>query len=310
MIVVGVLLLPATGVTQSDDSVPRTPWGAPDFQGVWDFRTVTPLERPDFVADKEVLTDEEAAEFVRTAPERFSSLLAAINGGSDVADEAWVDADARGDSLSNNRTSLVVDPPNGKIPVQPWLEEQAAESFREAFTGRPDSYEDRGLSERCIEWTPTPFVPQGYNSNLQIFQTTNTVVILHEMIHDVRVIYLDGRPHLPDHVRQLRGSSRGRWEGDTLVVETGGFAQPSPFLSAGPNRGLVERFRYTDDSAIEYTFTIEDLDLLTQPYTVILPLLRTDQRLYEYACHEGNRSMTVMLQGARAQDREEATPDQ
>ena len=240
-----------------DDAVHLTPWGHPNLQGVWDFRTLTPLERPSHMGEKTSLTEQEAAEFVATVPERDHALFATFLEDPGAAYELW---DDRGTALTENHpTSLVIDPPDGKIPRTEASQRQLSERITQFFVGRPDSHEDRALSERCLEWTPTPLNVAFSNNNIQIFQTMESVVILHKMIHDVRVIYLDSRPHLPDTMRQLRGSSRGHWEGDTLVVESKGFS-----------------------------------------HDVML------RRLYEYACHEGNRSLTVMLQGARVQDRAEA----
>ena len=305
--VVLLLVVPIAASAQSDSrssEVPRTPWGAPDLQGVWDFRSLTPIERPDDLGDKEILTAEEAAQFVESFPERRRAAQAAI-GDPDVVAEIWVDPDAVGDGLSDRRTSLVREPRDGKLPLS-----DVGQATRGIIVGRfrdrPLGPEDRGLSERCIMWTSTPIVTGPYNNNLQIFQTPNHVVVYHEMIHDVRIIPLDGRPLISSAIQQLRGDSQGYWEGDTLVVETERFHVNSrssfPPVPFSAQMRLVERFTREDDSTLRYRYTVDDSVNYTAPWSLELPMQRSDQLLYEYACHEGNRSMTVLLEGARAED--------
>ena len=162
--------------------------------------------------------------------------------------------------------------------------------------------EDRGAFERCLLGfnAGPPMHPSGYNNNLQIFQTPNSVALLIEMVHDVRVVPLDGRPHLPASMRQWKGDSRGRWEGDTLVVETRNFTEATSFRGSGPNMHLIERFTRLSPGRLLYEFTIDDPESFTKPWTVAVPMKKTDQPIYEYACHEGNYSMMNMLAGARA----------
>ena len=162
------------------------------------------------------------------------------------------------------------------------------------------------LSARCIMWTPTPLNPSFSNNNVLLFQTRDYVAIYHEMIHDVRVIPLDGLPHLGERIRQLRGDPRDHWKGDTLVVETTNFSALTTFVGSGPNLRLVERFTRTDPDTLRYEYTIDDPESFTKPWTVVLPMLRTEGPVYEYACHEGNRSMTMILEMARAVERAEA----
>ncbi len=302
---VALLLAPTIAMAQetSPGTEPRTPWGHPDLQGVWDFRSLTPLERPDGL-EKQFLTDEEAAEFVSATPERNRAFLANVLGDRDVGQELWDDT---GSALTDdNRTSLIVDPADGKVPRTEANQAAMFEVLGNAFLSRPDSHEDRLSSERCFQWTPTPLLPTFSNNNVQIFQTPDAIVLLHEMVHDIRVIYLDDRPHLADHMRQLRGSSRGHWEGDTLVVESTNFNDEAGFLFASPNRLVVERFSRTDVNSIRYEYTIDDPDAFSEPWTAVLPLKKTELPIYEYDCHEGNRSITVMLEAARAEDAAEA----
>lgn len=265
----------SSAYAQGSFDPPRLSDGRPDLQGVWDFRTLTPLERPEDVADKAVLAEEEAAEIEARAAARSAELNAPTNDrderlpvGGDVGgyNHYWLDQGAR--VVEDQRTSLIVDPPNGRLPpLQPGKAMQALSLSADLGGTRPnrtrtagigtDSYEDRGLAERCLLGfnTGPPIVPGGYNQNIQLFQTSDYVVILHEMVHDARVIPIDGRDHLPDHVRQWNGDSRGHWEGDTLVVESINFTDkrasfnPASFTAAGSGATLhlVERFQRLDE---------------------------------------------------------------
>ena len=224
MIALGFVVAGASdAVAQTNDNapLPRTAWGQPDIGGTWDFRTISPLERPDALSDREFLTGEEAAAFVRAAPERTRAFLGAI-GDPDAGAEIWVDPDARGDALSDGRTALLVAPVDGKLPLNE-TGQAARAAILAAFRDRPSGPEDRTISERCLMWAPTPVLNGPYNINLQIFQTEDYVAVYHEMMHDVRIIPLDGRPPISTKIDQLRGDSRGHWENDTLVVETSHF---------------------------------------------------------------------------------------
>ncbi len=273
----------------------RTAWGDPDLQGVWTWRTATPLERPAVFAGRDALTDAEAAEFAQGFDARFEA-NPPLNSVLNL--ELWLD---HGTTLTDDhRTSLVIDPPDGRIPRKPGGAGPGRQFAR--FFVRPDSHEDRIAQERCILYTTSPVNPQ-FNSNLlQLFQTPDVVVIHYEAIHDVRVVSLDGRPPLPSQIRQLHGDSRGHWEGDTLVVHTTTFRDEYNFQGAGSNLHLVERFTRVDAETLDYEYTIEDADTFTRPWTALLPMKRTDQSLYEYACHEGNRGLELILAGARAED--------
>jgi hypothetical protein len=284
-------------------TLPRVPWGDPDLQGIWNHATLTPLERPSALAGKDILTDEEAAEFERqTLQQRDTSR--SFTGGPE-----WWDSGTR--VMKNNRTSLIVDPQNGRIPpLIPEAQKRAAVRA-EASRGRGpvDSFEDRSLEERCImRWTAgPPIIPGPYNNNFQLFQTREYVVIFNEMIHDARIVPIDGRPH--GSIRRWMGDSRGHWEGDTLVVDTVNFTDKTNFRGSGENLHLIERFTRVDGDTIEYRFTADDSTTWTRPWTAAFPLTKINDHMYEYACHEGNyRTIVGMLRGARAEEKAGGAP--
>ena len=317
-----MLLMPAVAVAQTSE-VPRTPWGDPDLGGVWDYWTFTPLERPEELADRETLTEEEAAAVAQEANEAaLARDLAAPPGDPGAYSQAvWTDR-ARATALT--QTALIVDPPDGRVPpLTP--EAEAREEARLAGDGLPvrirvGGYgvagpEERGLAERCLLGFSTgpPLLPGGYNNNVQVFQTPDAVVLLIEMNHDVRVVPLDGRPAIADGITQWMGSSRGRWEGDTLVVDTRNFTdRTASFALTGSAWGsagglhLEERFTRVDGEMLLYEFTVNDPASFTRPFSGRLPMNRSDLPLYEYACHEGNYGMENLLRGARAEEREAA----
>jgi hypothetical protein len=273
---------------------------------------VTPLERPTELGDREVLTAEEAAEFSeRTVAQRNVDAARERGSNRDVTsayNNFWYD---RGTSvIPTRRTSLVVDPPDGKVP--PLTAEGAARaaaaipySGSQDGTVIPASWLDRGLWERCItRGVPGVMLPGAYNNNYQIFQTPDHVVILAEMIHDARIIPLDGRPHLGTGLRQWMGDPRGRWEGDVLVVETRNFTDKTTYRGSAEGLHLIERFSRIDADTLHYQVTISDPSTFTRPWTVALPAATTGGRLYEYACHEGNYGMANLLTGARAREKQ------
>ena len=314
------VLLPAAALAQSSDA-PRTPWGDPDLGGVWDYWTFTPLERPEEFADRATLTAEEAAVVAQEAnAEALARDLAAPPGSPGGYSQAvWTDR-ARATALT--QTALIVDPPDGRIPpLTP--EAEAREEARLAGDGQPvrirvGGYgtagpEERGLAERCLLGFSTgpPLLPGGYNNNVQIFQTPEAVVLLIEMNHDVRVAPLDGRPALTAGIRQWMGSSRGRWDGETLVIDTRNFTdRTASFALTGLALGsagglhLEERFTRVDGDTLLYEFTVNDPASFTRSFSGRLPMNRSDLPLYEYACHEGNYGMENLLRGARAEERE------
>jgi hypothetical protein len=308
---------PAKSGTSRPWTVPRTPDGRPDLQGIWTNATLTPLERPRALGNRAFLTEQEAA-----------ALEAQTANRQAVADEAGArqQALARGDIVSYNQfwfdsgstilptrqTSLVVDPPDGRVPVRPEAEARRDEALRRS-TEHP---EFMSMWDRCVSrGVPGWIIPAGYNNAYQIVQTPGYVVVHAEMIHDARVIPLDGRPALPPTVRLLEGDSRGRWEGDTLVVETTNFGDGNWIATSAasgrikgipqsPALKIVERFTRSGPDRIDYEARIEDPAVFTQPWTLAFPLTRDDEyRIYEYACHEGNRAVEGVLSGARYQER-------
>jgi hypothetical protein len=293
--------LPAAGQT----AAPRTGWGAPDLQGVWNYATITPLERPVELAGKQVLTDKEAADFEKQTLERRNPDRRDGGAAADVGrayNQFWWDYGSK--VVGTKRTSLIVDPPDGKIPPLTEEARQRADARTAVLRRPPAGPEDRNLWERCILGTAgPPVVPGPYNNNFQIFQTRDYVVILNEMIHDARIIPLDGRPHLPSNLRQWMGDSRGRWEGKTLVVDTTNFTAKTNFRGSGEGLHLVERFTRMDAGTLLYEFTVEDPRSFTKPWKAALPMSKTDELIYEYACHESNYGMFNMLSAARAEEK-------
>ena len=321
-----VALAPALAAGQSE--VPRTPWGAPDIGGVWDFRSITPMERPEDLADQEFLSEEEAARLEQETLARNQELLerpasrttvtesvdSGENGAPGFYNNFWLDRGTT--TVGTRRTSLIVDPPDGRMP--PFTPEAAAQqaALRAAREGvvthapTPGGWvEDlgaNGLQLRCITGfnAGPPMTPGGYNNNVQIFQTEDFVALLNEMNHNVRFVPLDGREHVD--LPQWTGDSRGRWEGDTLVVETVSFLRETSFSSGrtDANLHLTERFTRVEPGVLMYEATIDDPTVWTRPWTYQVPMTFNDQPLYEYACHEGNYGLENILAGARAEEAE------
>lgn len=287
---------------------PRLPWGHADLQGVWDRRTITPLERPERFAGVAYLSEEQAREYERLSSERDDGRpLDEPRAGLSVHDPDDLDYGSR--VLATRQTSLVVDPPDGRIPAYTEEARRRTEMARRELEGRgtADSYEDRSLQERCITWgVPAGMLPQPYNNNIQIVQTPGTVMIMNEMIHDIRIVPLDGRPHVPDSIRQWHGDPRGHWEGDTLVVESTNFSPKTSFRRASDKLRLVERYTRVADHMLLYEFTVEDSSTWVGPWTVSFPMTQTDQPIYEYACHEGNYGLLNILRVARALEKQAA----
>ena len=293
-------------------AVPRMPDGRPDLQGNWSFATITPLQRPDNLGDKAVLTDQEAREAERRAAAQANQDDGRQRGtAADVSrayNDAWYDRGTR--VVATRQTSIIIDPPNGRIPPMT-AEGQARAAARNAARrarGPADGPEDRSLAERCLVGfnAGPPLTPSAYNNNIQIVQTRDHVVILVEMVHEARIVPLDGRPRLPSSVRPWMGDSRGRWEGDTLVVETTNFSEKNAYRGASNQLRLIERFTRTAPGTLLYEFTVNDPATWTVPWTGRLPLERIEEAVYEYACHEGNRGMEGILKGTRTEEREAA----
>ena len=291
----------------------RTPDGQPDLQGIWSFATLTPLERPAELGSKEFFTQKEAADYEAEVLRRNNMDRRDGPAEADINrayNDFWWDRGNR--VVKTRRTSLVIDPKDGKIPsLTPAARERQAERLS-AIRGHDfDGPENRPLAERCIIWPNTgpPMLPTAYNNNIRIVQSPGYVAILVEMIHDMRVIPLDNRPHLPASIRQLKGDSRGHWDSDTLVVETSNFVNRMAYrgvevfqslsLFASDRMQLTERFRRLDADTLLYQFTVTDPDTFTKPWTAEIPITRSPGPLYEYACHEGNYAMMGGLAGAR-----------
>jgi len=296
-------------------SVPRTPDGHPDLQGIWTNATITPLERPAALAGKPTLTDTEAAALEKTAAKDLADvdgkseaplLAAAGSNGTGGYNVLFIDRGsefARVDGVK--RTSLIVDPPDGKAPpITPEARQRMAASFR---GGRFDNVNDRPLAERCLlgfgSTSGPPMLPVLYNNNYQIVQTPDHVMILVEMVHDARIVRMNGT-HPSKDVRQWLGDSIGHWEGDTLVVDTTNFSDKVIFRGSSENLHIIERFTRTDANTILYRVTIDDPTTFAKIWTLEYPFVATPGPIYEYACHEGNYAMTDILGGARKADSE------
>jgi len=299
----GLFLISAVTVSgQAQKSkVPRAADGHPDLQGTWDFAQLTPFERPGNFAGKQSLTDEEAEEFAQQRIETGNKDKRDGGAAADVErayNDFWWDFGKR----VAKQTSLVVDPPDGRVPATtPEAQARAA-----ARRGRYDNPEERPLAERCIVGfnSGPPMVPSAYNNNVQIVQTRDSVMILNEMIHSARIVALTGRPHPPKSIRSLTGDSIGHWEGDTLVVDTTNFLQDVGFRGATANMHLVERFTRVDADTLRYEFTIEDPATWTSKWGASIPMTKTDELIYEYACHESNYGLEGVLKGARFEDQQ------
>jgi hypothetical protein len=348
ILVTAVALLPGVTAgqgqtaTTNDWTPPRTSWGDPDVQGIWNNTVSTPLERPSRFAGKRFLTDEELADYTaerQASRDNRDDRDAAPGTTTDVArayGALWFPVP----EAPIRRTSLIVDPPDGRIPpLTPEALERAAarakaigatgstaspfgraegvvdgtEGGVDGRGGRADNPEDRDLGDRCIT-RGLPRMPGGYNNHFRIVQSPGYVVIEIEMGHHVRVIPLDGRPHLDGGVRQWMGDSRGHWEGNTLVVDTTNFSDKGDFKGSGQNLHLVERFIRLDADTIDYEVRLDDPTAWTQPWTIQFPLRRLDAlvgeidevqvpQIFEFACHEGNYGLTGILAGARAQEK-------
>ena len=328
-VVVGVIVaMPLIVFAQNDADrewlVPRTPEGVPDLQGIWTSQTYTPLQRPEIFEGREFLTDEEMASLtsILTAedvdPLRGARAFSqALNEDAEVRESATVQTDPthydnsmwlrtkNPKALSSRRTSLIVDPPNGRIP--PLIPDaQRRAEVRRAARGT-DSYQERPHQERCLMWTHEgpPMLPPPYNDLYQIFQTPGVVVIFPEMANNPpRIVATDGRPPISDKIRQWPGASRGHWDGDTLVIETTNFSDKTSFQGASSTLHIVERFTRTAEDLVLYEFTAEDPATWERSWSVEMPMWADDGPLYEYHCHEGNYGIVNTLRGARRLDKQ------
>ena len=315
------LAVPVLTATSITGQTPKTPWGDPDLQGIWHSSGATPMERPDEFQGRETLTAEEVSEIRATTTARNEELLLAdarrtqAGGNIGAYNNFWMERGSR-----SNRTSMVVDPPDGQFPPLTAVGEHASMTRLKTPGGvdLDDTYEDRHIWERCVTrgGMPNAMFPRSYNNNMQVFQAPGVVVMLLEQVHELRVVPLDGRPQVSENVTQWNGLSRGYWEGDTLVVETANIdarasaLQPwsnfSSHLGSGGGITLVERFTRTAGDTLEYEIEVNDPVMYTEPWTIAYPFNSLDGIMYEYACHEGNEGMVGILAGGRAEDATEA----
>lgn len=283
-------------------TLPRTADGRPDLQGTWSNQTYTPLERPAEFKGREFFTPEEAAEFSKRATERF---LSQPDDDAHYDNSIWM-SEKQPRGVSSLRTSIVVDPPDGRLPPMN-AEGRARQEARAAarrLVGTFDSAQARGLSERCIFWAHQgpPLMPTGYNSNVEIVQAPGSVAIIPEMMPMARIVAVGAQSHVGQAVRGLQGHSRGRWDGDTLVVETTNFTDRTAFRGSSEHLKVTERFTLVDADTIRYQFTVEDPHTWDRAWTGEYPMRRTADTRYEYACHEGNYGMPNILRGQRADE--------
>jgi len=317
-----VTVITTSAIPASAQTGPRTAWGPPDLGGIWDFRTITPLQRPADLADQAFLTEEEAARLEQETIEKNIRLLnrpaertvaanqvdSRSDGTPGFYNNFWLDDG----TTSTGRTSLIIDPPNGRFPPMTPEAQRLAAARREYRSAYPaDSWLDRNPADRCLLGfnAGPPITPLGYNQNLQVLQTPDHVALVTEMVHTTRVVPLDGRLRLSPGMRQWSGDSRGYWDGDTLVVETANFdgRRQWNYGNSSETMRLVERFTRIDSDTLEYEFTVIDPATWTSPWTASIPMRRNDQTLFEYACHEGNYAMPNILAGERQQEADELT---
>ena len=301
---------------------PRTPWGEPDLQGVWDYRTITPMERPAKFARKESLTEAEAVELEKLDAEENVD-RAPRSGDPGTYNQFWMDRGTK--VVGTRRTSLIVDQPDGRIPALTAEAKKRQAAIAEAQRGvGPDEppvggwADDLSATVRCILGfnSGPPMHPAAYNNNVEIVQSPGYVTIHNEMNHSVRVVPTDGRPHLPSHMRLWVGDPRGRWDGNTLVVDTTNFLRETSFNryagafgrlgGSGPNIHSIERFTRVGTDALMYEVTVEDATTWVKPWTYTIPMRKSDEMIYEYACHEGNYSMEAILAASRAREKASA----
>lgn len=279
---------------------PKLPDGRPDLQGTWDFAQLTPFERPDQFGNQSQVDPDAVEEYAQQRAEQNNKDRRDGPATADVErayNDFWWDFGHR----VAKQSSLVVDPPDGRLPA-------LTPSAQERIKSRVNKYEnpeERPLAERCILGfnSGPPMVPSAYNNNMQLVQTKDSVLIFNEMVHSARIVDMTGKSHPPAHVKFLTGHSIGRWEGDTLVVETTNFAKDSLFRMSTTNMKLVERFSAEDGETLRYEFTLTDPTVWTKPFTVSMPMIRSDEMVFEYACHEGNTGMEGVMRGARFQDK-------
>jgi hypothetical protein len=312
---ISALILVLPGFAQT--TVSRLPDGHPDLTGFWNNANLTPFQRPAGLGEKQYFTADEAKAFENSRLQEVNRDRREGKSQTDLDgayNEAWFD---RGTKIAKTgRTSLIIDPPDGRVPPMTPAAKTKFEKIQAEFAMHPaDNPEDRPLPDRCLMFSQVgpPMLPGNYNDNYEIVQTPENVSILAEMGNITRVIPIGARPHLPSNMRQWTGDSRGHWEGNTLVVETTGFrfTNRSRFgvVFGGPtdeNLRVIERFTRADADTILYRATVEDETVYTKPWTIEVPMKKTEGPIFEYACHEGNYGMSGILAGARAEEKKVA----
>jgi hypothetical protein len=312
------LVISTTAPAAAQAKVPRTAWGKPDLEGIWDFRTITPLERPANMAGKEFLTEEEATKLEKEVVDRNTALderpAQPVPVGGNVDRQAdgspgfynnfWLDGGTK--PVGTRRTSLIVDPRDGKLPPLTEAARRRAEERRAYLRDHPaDSYVDLAPANRCLVGfnAGPPLSPGGYNQNMQVVQAKDSIALLTEMVHTVRVVPVEQRPRLSESIRQWSGDARGHWDGDTFVIETANFNSERGWRGSSDKMTLVERLTRVDADTLDYTYTVTDPETWTRPWTASIALRRSDLAVYEYACHEGNYSVPNILSGARTMEK-------
>ena len=321
---VGILTL-AVVPARAQSEPPRTAWGAPDLGGVWDFRSITRMERPEEFADQEFLTAEEVADLEQRALDRLNNFLdlppqrtevggnvdRRPDGGNGSYNHTWLDQGL--EAVDTGRTALIIDPPNGRYPPLTSEGQRRVDAWREHRRNQPaDSWLDFSTYDRCLLGfnAGPPMTPSAYNNNMQLFQTPDHVAIVTEMVNTARIVPLDGRPTLPADMLQWSGESRGHWDGDTLVIETANFDPRRLWRSTTGSMHLTERLTRVDAETLLYRATVNDPETWERPWTFEVPMKALDGEKWEYACHEGHHSMPLMLGGARALEAREAAGGQ
>jgi hypothetical protein len=314
-LVAALALTPVLADAQSSGDIPRTAWGDPDIGGVWDYSSITPMVRPEKYGEREFLTEEEVAELENGAIERDRSAAEAPPAGrAEAGDQAGANGhsfvwglELGTDYTEDRRTSRIIDPPNGRYPeMTEWGKADAAMRYGFSETVPADHYTDRGYGDRCMAIHGMPISPLPYNSFMQFFQTPDHVGIFSEAFGRWRIVPIDDRPH--GTLKQWMGDTRGRWEGNTLVVETTNFSHYLQQAGAGRNiRSLVEKFTRVSPGVIRYEYTVDDPVKWASPWTSSITFRKTDLPVYELACHEGNYAIANILRGGRAY---EGTPDE
>lgn len=302
------------GPSLSAQRAARTVDGHPDLQGMWLNNTATPLERPRELADKPILTDDEAREYEKRYQLDRTAALSPVDPVFELQAAGDLDTYEPGRLLPGNRTSMITDPPDGRIPAltpaaQRRLSAQT-ERLKAHYAENPENFPN---TDRCLmigNASAPPMLPAFYNNNVQIVQTRDYVIILSEMIHDARIVPLDGRLHLPDGIGQWAGNSIGHWERDALVIDTTNFTEKTTVRGSGPRLHIVERLTLSGPNTLRYQFTIDDPASFVRPWSGESAMARTEDRMFEYACHEGNDSLASVMRGARAEEKSSPKNDE